>query len=434
VEHYQTKRRRRDGRVIDVSLTVSPIRDAGGGIVGASKIVRDITDRIRQAEELQRAKDLAEAANRAKDDFIAALSHELRTPLTPVLMTVSDLEADARVPAELRDDIRTMRRNVEMEARLIDDLLDLTRIAQGKLDLKKEAVDAHRLIREAVGICKADVEAKRLTLTLDLRARRHRVRGDGARLQQVVWNLAKNATKFTPPGGAITITTEDADGDRLAIRVADTGIGIAPEVLPRIFDAFEQGGRETTKKFGGLGLGLAISKALVEAHGGTLAAFSGGQGEGATFTVQLRGAEDPTGAGREPADGDGEARRRDLRILLVDDHKDTLHVLSRTLKKAGHDVTTAEDLATALEASAARPFDLLVSDLGLPDGTGLDLMRRLTPLPGIALTGYGMEADIEKCREAGFVAHLTKPIDPKRLEAEIQRLAVAIRPMRATTP
>ena len=401
-----------------------PLRDAGGGIAKWFGTCTDIDEKKRAETGLREAKEAAEEANRAKDAFLAALSHELRTPLTPVLLTVSALHSDPRIPEELREELWMVRRNVEMEARLIDDLLDLTRIAQGKLELRSEVVNLHDIARHAATICRPEIEAKGLTLTLDLRARRHRVRGDGGRLQQVLWNLLKNAAKFTPEGGAIALVTEDVDSDGLRFRVSDTGIGIPPAALPRLFHAFEQGDRAITKQFGGLGLGLAISKALVDAHGGTIRVDSEGHGKGATFTVELPEANYPTEAGGGPGDigGDGE-RSRSLRILLVDDHGDTLRVLSRMVRGLGHAVTTAESVATALDASAAGPFDLLVSDVGLPDGSGVDLMRRLRPMPGIALTGYGMDSDIEECREAGFVAHLTKPVDFARLEEAIRRVA-----------
>jgi len=285
-------------------------------------------------------------------------------------------------------------------------------------------VDAHSLIHHAVNICRADVEAKGLGLTLDLRARRNCVPGDAARLQQVLWNLVKNAVKFTPQGGSITVRTEDAEGDRLILRVIDTGIGISLDVLPRLFAAFEQGGRETTQQFGGLGLGLAISKALVEAHGGTLTAQSDGRDTGATFSVELGGAESPTQpCGDSPRVDGRNGHTKSLRILLVEDHKDTSRIMARMLNLTGHEVTTAEDIASAVDVATAKPFDLVISDLGLPDGSGLDLMQRLRPMTGIALTGYGMEADIAKCREAGFAAHLTKPIEFAKLSELIQQVA-----------
>ena len=413
-----------DGRYRWFQTRGLPLRDAGGGIARWFGTCTDIDEKKRAEAGLREAKEAAEEANRAKDAFLAALSHELRTPLTPVLLTVSALHSDPRIPEGLRDELWMVRRNVEMEARLIDDLLDLTRIAQGKLELRSEVVNLHDIARHAATICRPEVEAKGLTLTLDLRARRHRVRGDGARLQQVLWNLLKNAAKFTPEGGAIALGTEDVGPDGLRIRISDTGIGIPPEALPRLFHAFEQGGRAVTRQFGGLGLGLAISKALVDAHGGTIRVDSEGHGKGATFTVELPEATYPAEAGGGPGEtgGNGE-RSRSLRILLVEDHADTLRVLSRMVRGLGHAVTTAASVATALDASAAGPFDLLVSDVGLPDGSGVDLMRRLRPMPGIALTGYGMESDVEACRDAGFAAHLTKPVDFTRLEEAIRRVA-----------
>ena len=357
----------------------------------------------RSQEELRAAKEAVESASRAKDAFLAALSHELRTPLTPVLMSVSVLESDKRIPKELRQEIGMIRRNVQMEARLIDDLLDLSRIIQGKMPLQFETMDAHAKVENAIEICRGDIDAKRLRLDLGLRASRYCVRADAGRFQQVIWNLLKNAVKFTPEGGTIAITTEDGPGDRLRIRVADSGIGIAPEVLPRLFDAFEQGGVETTRRFGGLGLGLAISKAIVDAHGGTLTATSPGRDKGATFSVELPNAEFPEDSSCELPKVGTNGQRRALRILLAEDHADTARVMGRLLTRLGHRVAVAKSVAAAVDLATAGEFDLLVSDLGLPDGSGLDLMRRLRPMKGIALTGYGMEDDVEKTREAGFL-------------------------------
>jgi PAS domain S-box-containing protein len=381
--------------------------------------VLDLTERKRAERAAQEAREAAEAASRAKDAFLAALSHELRTPLTPALVAVSALEADPGSPPAHRDELGMIRRNVEMEARLIDDLLDLTKITQGKMPLAFDLVDAHAKIRDAVEICRGDVAAKRLTLRLGLRAERRFVRADPGRLQQVLWNLVKNAVKFTPAGGRIAVTTADGPGGRLTVRVIDTGVGIAPEALPKVFDAFEQGHRE----FGGLGLGLAIAKRLVAAHGGTLTASSEGPGRGAVFTVELEGAAPPPGAAPAPPAGrPAEAGRRALRILLVDDHRDTLRALAKLLRTMGHEVRTADGLAAALAEAESGGLDLLISDLGLPDGDGCELMTRLKPLPGIALTGFGMDGDVRRTREAGFGLHLTKPIDALQLEAAIRQL------------
>lgn len=420
---------RPDGTRLTVLAHASPLHDEAGQLTGAVNVLVDITDRKQVERQCQEAREIAEAANKAKDDFLAALSHELRTPLTPALLAVAALERDAQIPDEIREQLHLIRRNVELEARLIDDLLDLTRIIQGKLELNVEAVDAHAKIRYVVEICRSDIEAKNLNLALELGASKPGLHADAARLQQVIWNLLKNAAKFTPEGGRITIATEDAGADQLRIRVSDTGVGLAPESLQRIFEAFEQGGRGVTRRFGGLGLGLAIARSLVEAHGGTITAQSAGLGRGATFTVLLPGATTLAEVVAEQSSKPEAINHgKPLRILLVEDHEDTARQLSRLLQLSGYQVTVAGTVEAALAASSSSsPFDLLLSDMGLPDGSGIDLIRRLGPVPAIALTGYGMEADVKQSREAGFLAHLTKPIDPNRLEATIRQVSEQIK-------
>jgi CheY-like chemotaxis protein len=286
------------------------------------------------------------------------------------------------------------------------------------------------VVREAVEICRDEIGAAGLNVDVELRAAEHLVEGDPARLQQIVWNLVKNAVKFTPKSGQIRVRSRNVDepaGRRLVIEVSDTGVGIASEILPKIFHAFEQGDPSVTRQFGGLGLGLAVSRSLAEAHGGRLAGSSQGKNQGATFTLDLpitrtflvddtprpeHGAV-PAGAG--------------LRLLLVEDNADTLRVMTRLLRRKGHRVTPADSVAAALEAEAAEgPFDLIVSDIGLPDGSGLDLMRQLGAgrvLPGIALSGFGMEEDLRKSEAAGFSAHLIKPVDFLTLDAAIRQAA-----------
>jgi signal transduction histidine kinase len=380
--------------------------------------------------ELQRTKELAESANRAKDHFLAVLSHELRTPLAPVLSTVQLLEHKEGLADDVREALAMIRRNVELEARLIDDLLDLTRITRGKLDLTFEIVDVHQALREVLEICARDLEAKRLTVTAELHARRLFVRADPARLRQVLWNVVKNAVKFTPEEGRILLRTGDGPGT-IEIEVIDSGVGIDPEVLPRIFDAFEQGSRDVTRMFGGLGLGLAISKALVDLHGGTLRAASDGRGLGATFFLALAAEmQRPTDLSGSPLASEQAGGRELLRIFLVEDHADTREALAGLLEIYGHQVRSAGSVATALAGLAALddgPFDLVISDIGLPDGSGLDLMREITArFPGgvraICLTGFGMEEDIRKSREAGFLAHLTKPVNLQELETVLSRV------------
>jgi PAS domain S-box-containing protein len=387
-------------------------------------------DNARLYKEARQAREEAEAASRAKDRFLAVLSHELRTPLTPVLVEASAMLDDPATPDAVRPFLEMTRRNVALEARLIDDLLDLSRIGQGKLRLNNEVLDAHRSIHQAAEICRAEAEAAGLRLELDLGAFEHHVRADPARLQQVVWNLIKNAVKFTPEGGVVTIRTVDREG-WLVVDVADTGDGIAPEALARIFDAFEQGGDLVTQRFGGLGLGLAISRSLARAQGGKLLAASPGLGQGATFTLELptveapsKIVEAPTPVAEEPPPPGA------LRILLVEDDAVTLRVMDRLLETRGHHVVTADNVASAVVAAEASEFDLLICDLGLPDGSGLDLIRELRarqPVPGIALTGHGMDDDIQRSLEAGFVEHLTKPIDFRSLEEAIARVAVGRR-------
>jgi signal transduction histidine kinase len=379
----------------------------------------------------QAARAQAEAASKAKDHFLATLSHELRTPLNPVLMTVSAMQTDPDLPPRIREDVDLVRRNVELESKLIDDLLDLTRISRGKLELSPEAVDLHAVLGHAVETCcEEDARRKRLAVGTDLGAARRFVWGDSARLSQVFWNLLKNAVKFTPEGGSISLVTrDDPDGGAIVVTVRDTGIGIEPEAAARIFDAFEQESRGITRRFGGLGLGLAICKALVDLHGGTLTVHSEGKGRGSTFTVRLATIREPAArpqrarqpVGRPGMNGDGRA----VGVLLVEDHEMTARVMSRLLRQAGYHVTVAADVLTAKRMTDERRFDVVISDLGLPDGTGLDVMKHLRArqgIPAIAVSGYGMEEDVRQTRDAGFSEHLVKPIDLPKLQAAIARV------------
>ena len=424
--------RRPDGSFVWINMTIANIYVEDKAHPRHLLMIEDITGRKALREELkaallsaQRAKDVAEAANRAKDEFIAVLSHELRTPLTPVLATVSALQEQEEIPVPLRSDMELIRRNVEMETALIDDLLDVTRIRQGKIVLKQETVDVRDCLGTALEICGAEITSKRLEIRSEFHAEQHHVRADPARLRQVFWNLLKNAVKFTPAGGRITLRTHNV-GDRLKIEIIDTGIGIEAEVLPRIFNLFEQGEQSRIRQFGGLGLGLHIARAVVELHEGRLTAFSEGSNKGATFTVEL--ATVPSQEKAAPPSPVVEPKERPLRILLVEDHPDTLRVLVKLLQKWGHAVTTAETVRTAQELANGQEFDLLISDLGLPDGSGLDVMRHVkerSGIPGIALSGYGTEEDIRRSRAAGFTEHLVKPVNISALRTAIQRFAHA---------
>jgi signal transduction histidine kinase/CheY-like chemotaxis protein len=416
-------------------------------------VLRDITEHKRAAEERvrmlgeQAARAQAEAANRAKDRFLATVSHELRTPLTPVLATVTALADDPDTPESFQPVLEMIRRNVALEARLIDDLLDLARIGRGTLQLKREVTDAHQLVAHVVEICKNDLAKGDLELMLDLSAARHHVDADPIRFQQVLWNLIKNAIKFTPAGGSITVRSSNrhqgagADGPAgdssgetaspaLLIEVIDTGVGIEPGLVPRIFDILEDGGVSVPRQFGGLGLGLTISRSIVEQHGGRLSALSSGVGKGAVFTVELPSVAPPADSRlrQEPSASSGNSpaatsEPSPLRILLVDDNLDTLHSLTRLLTARGFHVVPADSESVALELAADCEFDILVSDIELKDGSGLELMsllRERRPLAGIAISGFGAPEDIEQSLAAGFALHLVKPIDFRRLEQSIR--------------
>jgi signal transduction histidine kinase/DNA-binding response OmpR family regulator len=379
----------------------------------------------------QQARTEAERASLAKDRFLAMLSHELRTPLTPVLASVLALEEEDDVPQNIRESLQLIRRNVELEARLIDDLLDLTRIGKGKVQLSFEIVDAHTLLRNALEICQFEIEQKRLVLNTDLSATRVHLRADPARLQQIFWNLIKNAMKFTPEGGKLSIRTSNDSTDQLRVEVEDSGCGIDGDLLPKIFNAFEQGERA---QLGGLGLGLAISKALVEIHQGCISAASAGRNRGAKFTTVF-----PTCEKRPSRDSthalSPDSNRRSVRILLVEDHEDTNQSLTRLLRRRGYEVHPAYNVRSALELAGTEKFDVLISDIGLPDGSGTDLLRSLSlkcPIFGIALSGFGMEDDVRQSREVGFSHHLIKPVDLNRLDSIIQEVPIPNRTGQAT--
>jgi PAS domain S-box-containing protein len=429
VHHYETIRRAKDGRLIEISLSVSPIKDGEGRVIGASKIARDITERKRAEMELKQAHQEVLAASRAKDEFLATLSHELRTPLNPVLLIASDAANNRELPPRIRTDFDTIRKNVELEARLIDDLLDLTRIARGKIALERRFLNVHRVLQDAVAQEQEEIARKNISLELRLNAPQQTVHADAVRLQQIFWNLLNNAVKFTPPGGNITVETQMIQ-NRLQIRVSDTGIGITPEEVSRIFNAFSQGTHAEANghRFGGLGLGLAISQKLAELHYGKITAASEGSGRGSVFTVELPLAQPPEKSGDETDDYlemhavRPNLKRNGVRILLVEDHEPTRTSLARLLMRRYYEVVTASSVAEARELASAKDFHLLISDIGLPDGNGYDLMnelRKTRPVKGIALTGYGMEQDVARSQDAGFVAHLTKPVGIQSLEVAL---------------
>jgi signal transduction histidine kinase/CheY-like chemotaxis protein len=472
-----------NGQMRYLTINLLRLQDSHQRTLGALCLVEDTTAAVTLRQELINA-------NAAKDQFLAQLSHELRNPLSPVITMVAELESLAENLPAARQPLEIIRRNVELEARLIDDLLDVTRISSGKLQLSRETVDLHRTLRLALEICQREIDDKRLDIRLELHADEHWVRADPARLQQIFWNLIKNSVKFTPEGKRITLRSTNlaaghpkSNGEKthidfigrpprksvsdetlrifqskagspddmgtgdtsaafdsglargpmkssLRLEIIDEGIGIEPQNLARIFNAFEQGQSSITRRFGGLGLGLAISRAMVEAHGGSLTASSQGIGQGAKFTVELETCPEPTTpdgaepqtAVRQPSPA---SKTPGHRVLLVDDHHDTCLGMKQLLNRRGYRVTTAHSVTEGLKCAAQEDFDLLISDLGLPDGTGFDLMNELRQRggpPGIALSGFGMEGDIGKSREAGFSEHLIKPVDIERLDAAMRKL------------
>jgi PAS domain S-box-containing protein len=412
---------RPDGSERWISGRFQMFKDQAGKPQRLTGVNIDITERKRLEEHLkaafistERARATAEDANQAKDRFLATLSHELRTPLTPVLAAVQLMQRKTDFPPELRPQLDIIRRNLELEARLIDDLLDLTRIVHGKIILDLRPMNICTVIERVVDICRPDLEARRLEFGVKLEGAPHPVFGDEARLQQVLWNLLQNSIKFTPEGGRVEIGCYRRSGN-VIIEVTDSGFGIEPEAIPRIFNAFEQEDPRVTRQFSGLGLGLAIAKRLVELHEGTISAQSEGRSKGALFRVTLPALS--VEAVKEPMAGQEQAETKKVsrRILLVEDHGDTAEMIQLLLESAGHRVKTVGNADQALSATSAEEFDLLVSDLGLPGKSGLELMQELrrqgSTLKGIVVSGFGRGEDVIRSQEVGYSAHLTKPVD-----------------------
>jgi signal transduction histidine kinase/ActR/RegA family two-component response regulator len=404
-------------------------------------------------DALSRAKEVAELASKEKDQFLAILSHELRTPLTPALAAAAVLESDETVPIQARRDLAVIRRNIEVEARLIDDLLDINRIVRGKLELRRQVVDARSLLEHAMqNYCLDAAAKKQIRVSMKITADQTHVFVDSSRMTQVFWNLLQNACKFTPESGSIdvrvynddrrllsrNVSTSNGESEKLSelvVEVSDTGMGISPETLPRIFDAFEQGERSRGQGFGGLGLGLAISRAICELHGGSISAVSEGKGKGATFTVRLDCAK-PVQAKetkRQVAVASDAAATPSMRILVVEDHPDTAEQFARLLRRAGHEVICAGSIKEAQSHALVTPdknracvFDILISDLDLPDGSGRELMHDLAqryPIRGIAISGHGMKEDVDGSIQAGFSYHITKPVNWPELKSAIEKIA-----------
>jgi len=410
----------KDGTILE---RYSQVQLLDGKPVGRVWSFRNVTERKHAEESLEAAKIAAENANQAKDDFLASLSHELRTPLTPAMVAASYLAENENLPPEFREDVTSIWRNVQLEAQLIDDLLDVTRITRGKIEVHHEVVDVHRLLHSALEIVGSDISKKEIQLVIDLGASEQHIWADPVRIQQVFWNLINNAVKFTPQKGRISIRSFNK-GKQFVFEISDTGIGIEHERAARIFEPFHQGERSITRRFGGLGLGLTISKTLLDLHGGTISVESKGKDQGTTFRVFLDHLQKPVKAATEKVSKSATAPKS-LRLLLVDDHADTRAVLSRLLTKSGHEVVTADSADKALKILDGGRFDALISDIGLPDCSGYELVReakRRQLLKGIALSGLGMDEDVLRSMEAGFDCHLTKPINFQELKSVLEKI------------
>ena len=440
IDHFETIRRAKDGHPVEISLTVSPVRNSAGRIVGASKVARDISDRRRLERErqvlLQReqeARTEAEALNRSKDQFLATLSHELRTPLNAIYGWARMLGAGRLDETATRRATEAILRNAEAQVQLIEDLFDVSRVITGNMRLEVRPLNVAAVLEAALDTVRPAATAKGVHLESVLEPGAEAMMGDPARLQQVIWNLLMNAVKFTPRGGRVTAHLRRVD-THIEIVVSDTGEGIAPEHMPRLFQRFGQADSSSTRGHTGLGIGLALVRHLVDLHGGTVNAHSAGQGLGATFTVTLPVSAVPAlfppqpHPASEPASAPGTDQQkpvslRDLRILVVDDDAEGLELAALILINAGAEVRTSLSAADAIAVLEGWSPDVLVTDLAMPGEDGFSLLRRARRvttqrgrrLPALALTAYGRSEDRIRVLAAGFSLHLAKPVNPAEL-------------------
>jgi PAS domain S-box-containing protein len=452
IEHFETVRLRKDGRSVDVSLTISPIKDSSGRIIGASKVARDIGERKRadaERDELlmreKAARAEAQAANRSKDEFISLVSHELRSPLNSVLIYSQMLGSNPNDAEQVKHTCEVIERNARTQLRLIEDLLDTSRIVQGKLRLDKRPTNIVAVLADVLEVVRLMAEAKGIRLRAHYEETPAFVNGDAARLQQVIGNLLSNAIKFTPEGGRVELWLERS-GEGLSIIVSDTGAGIDPANLPYIFDRFRQNDPSSSQRQGGLGLGLALAKHLVELHGGTIEAASEGIGFGSTFTVKLSlawqtglsGGEPPALCTEDAIKLPVTATVEGVNVLAVDDQQDARVVLADFLSRCGASVTAVSSGSEALSLLADQPAserpDVFICDIAMPDEDGYTVMKRVRTLeaargvkmsqriPAIALTAMASREDWVRALSAGFNMHVAKPVEPAELATIISSL------------
>ena len=455
IERYETVRVHKNGREVEVSLTVSPVRNSSGVIVGAAKIAHDIGDRRRderalrerdaQLSQLVAERDSVLESERAaraeaqrlghiKDEFLATLSHELRTPLNAIQGWVTLLRRSLS-PADTGRALDTIERNVKAQTQIVNDLLDMSRIISGKIQLDVRPLRLEDVIEFSLETVRQSAEAKQIQIQTTFDSKVGLVRGDANRLQQVFWNLLSNAIKFTPRHGRVQVVLERVNS-HVEVAIQDSGVGIQPEFLPYVFDRFRQADPSTTRRYGGLGLGLSIVRSLVGLHGGSVRVKSPGPDQGSTFIVELPVASiraetrdvvnpraDTTAALEIP-------RLDELHILVVDDEADGRQLTTQLLEEFGARVTSVPSAAEALEALAAKPFDILLSDIGMPDIDGYELIRQVRKmraghegfLPAIAITAYARPEDRQRSLIAGFQTHLSKPLEAVELVASVASL------------
>jgi PAS domain S-box-containing protein len=417
---------RRDGTQIPIDDSGAPIRQKDGAIMGVVLVFRDFSEQKKAADAIVAVKNELERANQAKDEFLAALSHELRAPLTPIIAILDRWQVQKQLGNEMHAELDVLRRNAALEARLVDDLLDVARITQRKMPLSRQVVDIKVLVHAALEMLNEEVRDKKMRILLNAGSEPLWVDVDPARIQQVFWNLLKNALKFTQAGGSIEIEVAPTSGTWVSVSFSDSGIGMSSQTLGRIFQPFEQGANELVRSYGGLGLGLAISKSLVEAHGGTISAASAGHGTGSTFLVTLPKAFRTALPFSDPTSPNATAGLGSLSVLMIEDHEDTALVMARLIEDMGHRVVPANSVASAIDVLTRQKFDLIISDIGLPDGNGISLIhavRAFCDAPAIALTGYGMHEDVERCLQAGFNRHVTKPVTLEALRQIIAEVS-----------
>ena len=459
IERYETIRVRKDGQRLEISLTISPMRDSNGRIFGAAKIAHDITARRHAERQLQHremelaklaaerelfleseraARSTAERLSHMKDEFLATLSHELRTPINAIQGWATLLRERKNSPADHARGLETIERNARIQAQIVNDLLDMSRIISGKVQLEVQPLYLHEVINNSIDAVSQSAVAKNIRIQPMLDTGIGLVRGDPNRLQQVLWNLLSNAIKFTAKDGRVQVVLERVNS-HVEICIEDTGIGIRPDFLPYVFDRFRQADSGTTRRHGGLGLGLSIVKNLVELHGGTVRVKSPGENQGSTFIVSLpisyvRGSARETTA-RPGGFGDvAEAielpELRNIRVLIIDDEADGRTLVARILEDRGASPVCISSAEEALEALGREHFDVLLSDIGMPNMDGYQLIRevrrldksRTKPIPAIAITAYARPEDRQRSLLAGFHMHLSKPIEPRELIASIAGL------------